>query len=622
MTSILLNRLSASITKHFHRTIADSFLTGTSSKYLEELYNAWLTDPKSVDPSWNSYFQSVTNDKISTKPHVKPSESPTSVIPDGSVDEHLGVLAVIRSYQARGHMKADIDPLQITNEERLQQLYKALGGTGIDVLKRYGLAEKMNQVYTLPATTFFGGTETKMKLSDIIERLNFAYCKHIGSEFVHINNFEERQFIKKSLETQGIMNMSAEQKLRTLKRLVRATEFERFLAIKWPSEKRFGLEGLEIVIPAVKQVIDKSCELGVDHFLMGVPHRGRLNVLANVCRKPLHQLFTRFDTAATDDNSSGDVKYHLGTTTQRVNRPTKKRIRLTVLANPSHLECVCPVVQGRTRAEQFFHGDHNGKRNVAILFHGDAAFSGQGVVYESLGLSDLPCYTTRGCIHIVLNNQIGFTTNPRFSRSSPYCTDVGRVANSPIFHVNADDPESVVHVCNIAAEWRATYSKDVIIDIVGYRRHGHNETDEPNFTQPLMYQKIRQMKPVVDKYAEQLIEEKIITHDKFKEIQKKYIQICEEEFKKAAEEKQLLNKDWLDTPWSGFFSGMNSLAAQATGVPEATLVHIGNVRDNYRYSMNKNPSGSFTLVKGVICTVTYWSIVLPFLELSEVYLSL
>lgn len=270
--------------------------------------------------------------------------------------------------------------------------------------------------------------------------------------------------------------------------------FEAFLQKKFQSEKRFGLEGGEMMIPAMKQLIDQSTKLGVESVIMGMPHRGRLNTLANVCRKPLHHIFTQFAGLEASDDGSGDVKYHLGTYIERLNRVTNKNVRLAIVANPSHLEAVDPVVQGKTRAEQFYRGDGEGKKVMSMLIHGDAAFCGQGVVFETMHLSELPDYTTHGTIHLVVNNQIGFTTDPRYSRSSPYCTDVARVVNAPIFHVNGDDPEAVMHVCNVAAEWRNTFHKDVVIDLVSYRRNGHNEIDEPMFTQPLMYQKIRKHK--------------------------------------------------------------------------------------------------------------------------------
>ncbi len=287
------------------------------------------------------------------------------------------------------------------------------------------------------------------------------------------------------------------------------------------------------MIPCMKQIVDRSTLHGVESVVMGMPHRGRLNVLANVCRKPLEQIFTQFAGLEAADEGSGDVKYHLGTYIERLNRATNKNIRLAVVANPSHLEAVDPVVQGKVKAEQFYRGDTEGKKVMSILLHGDAAFAGQGVVYETFHMSDLPAYTTRGTIHIVANNQvrqnlfsllrghisttllspfqIGFTTDPRFSRSSPYCTDVARVVNAPIFHVNADDPEACIHVANIAADYRARFHKDVVVDLVGYRKHGHNEIDEPMFTQPIMYSIVKKHNNVLDLYSDKLVSEGVVT---------------------------------------------------------------------------------------------------------------
>ena len=269
---------------------------------------------------------------------------------------------------------------------------------------------------------------------------------------------------------------------------------------------------------------------------MGMPHRGRLNVLANVCRKPLEQLLTQFNGLVQADEGSGDVKYHLGTYIERLNRATNKNIRMSVVANPSHLEAVNPVVEGKTRAEQFYRGDTEGKKAMSLLLHGDAAFAGQGVVYETMGMSELPDYSTKGTIHIVANNQIGFTTDPRYSRSSPYCTDVGRVVNAPIFHVNADDPEAVMLVANIAAEWRATWHRDVVIDLVGYRRFGHNEIDEPMFTQPIMYSIIKKHPNVLDIYGRKLLDTGVVTKEELDATVDKYERICEDAYKKAGEE--------------------------------------------------------------------------------------
>uniref|UniRef100_A0A2M3ZYY7 oxoglutarate dehydrogenase (succinyl-transferring) n=1 Tax=Anopheles triannulatus TaxID=58253 RepID=A0A2M3ZYY7_9DIPT len=453
----------------------------------------------------------------------------------------------------------------------------------------------MERVFKLPSTTFIGGKEKFLPLREILGRLEKAYCNKIGVEFMFINSLEQCNWIRERFETPNIMNYSNDEKRLILARLTRATGFEAFLAKKFSSEKRFGLEGCEIMIPAMKEVIDVSTRLGVESIIMGMPHRGRLNVLANVCRKPLHQIFTQFAGLEAADDGSGDVKYHLGTYIERLNRVTNKNIRLAVVANPSHLEAVDPVVQGKTRAEQFYRGDGEGKKVMSILLHGDAAFCGQGVVFETMHLSDLPDYTTHGTVHIVVNNQIGFTTDPRHSRSSPYCTDVARVVNAPIFHVNGDDPEAVMHVCKVAAEWRATFHKDVIIDIVSYRRNGHNEIDEPMFTQPLMYKKIRGTKPALDIYANQLIGEGVVTAEEVKSVKDKYEKICEEAFEQAKTETHIKYKDWIDSPWSGFFEGKDPLKVAPTGVIEETLVHIGN-----RFSSPPPNAAEFVIHKGLL----------------------
>ncbi|KAL7047306.1 hypothetical protein ACKWTF_002863 [Chironomus riparius] len=453
----------------------------------------------------------------------------------------------------------------------------------------------MDRVFKLPSTTFIGGKDKFLPLREILNRLENAYCNKIGVEFMFINSLEQCNWIREKFESPNAINYSNDEKRLILARLTRATGFEAFLAKKFSSEKRFGLEGCEIMIPAMKEVIDTSTRLGVESIIMGMPHRGRLNVLANVCRKPLHQIFTQFAGLEAADDGSGDVKYHLGTYIERLNRVTNKNIRLAVVANPSHLEACDPVVQGKTRAEQFYRGDGEGKKVMSIMLHGDAAFCGQGVVFETMHLSDLPDYTTHGTIHIVVNNQIGFTTDPRHSRSSPYCTDVARVVNAPIFHVNSDDPESVMHVCRVAAEWRATFHKDVIIDIVSYRRNGHNEIDEPMFTQPLMYKRVRQTKPVLDLYANKLIEEGCVTSEEVKSVREKYDKICEDALEQAKTETHIKYKDWLDSPWSGFFEGKDPLKISATGVPEETLIHIGN-----RFSQPPPNAAEFIIHKGLL----------------------
>ncbi|XP_019874477.2 2-oxoglutarate dehydrogenase complex component E1 isoform X3 [Aethina tumida] len=587
---------------------SEPFLNGSSSQYVEDMYNAWLADPNSVHSSWDSFFRNSAagGPGYQAPPTLAPlgkNEVPASALfPIGGtsalgtgainekvIDDHLAVQAIIRSYQIRGHHIAKLDPLGINSADLDDQTPQEL------VYKNYNFDDTdMDRVFKLPSTTFIGGKEQQLPLREILRRLELTYCRHIGVEFMFINSLEQCNWIRQRLETPGSTDLSADQKRLILARLTRATGFESFLARKWSSEKRFGLEGCEILIPAMKTVIDKSTELGVESIVMGMPHRGRLNVLANVCRKPLHQLFTQFAGLKAADDGSGDVKYHLGTYIERLNRVTNKNIRLAVVANPSHLETVDPVVQGKTRAEQFYRGDGEGKKVMSMLLHGDAAFSGQGVVFETMHLSELPAYTTHGTIHIVANNQIGFTTDPRFSRSSPYCTDVARVVNAPIFHVNADDPESVIHVCNLAAEWRATFHKDVVIDLVCYRRNGHNEIDEPMFTQPLMYRKIKSTKPCLDKYSEQLIQEGVVTEEDVKQVKEKYDKICEEAFERARQETHIKYKDWIDSPWSGFFEGKDPLKVNPTGVIEDTLVHIGK-----RFSSPPPNAAEFIIHKGI-----------------------
>ncbi|XP_037299474.1 2-oxoglutarate dehydrogenase, mitochondrial isoform X3 [Manduca sexta] len=622
--SWLLNKpQAAAVTVNANRlkssTAAEPFLNGSSSAYVETMYNAWLTDPNSVHASWDAFFRNATNGAqpgaaYTPPPNLAPynkNEVPlTSLVPTSGgmpsiaagspinekiIDDHLAVQAIIRSYQARGHLAADVDPLGITTAN-LPQLGMRAPRSELIMRKYFNFDEAdMDRVFKLPSTTFIGEKEKALPLREILNRLEDAYCNNIGIEFMFINSLEQCNWIRQRMEPPNVTKMSPDQKRLVLARLTRSTGFENFLAKKWSSEKRFGLEGCEILIPAMKQVIDVSTKLGVESIIMGMPHRGRLNVLANVCRKPLHQLFTQFAGLEAEDDGSGDVKYHLGTYIERLNRVTNKNIRLAVCANPSHLEAVDPVVQGKTRAEQFYRGDNEGKKVMSILLHGDAAFAGQGVVFETMHLSDLPAYTTHGTVHIVVNNQIGFTTDPRHSRSSAYCTDVARVVNAPIFHVNGDNPEAVMHVCNVAAEWRATFHKDVVIDIVSYRRNGHNEVDEPMFTQPLMYQKIRKTKPVLEKYADQLITEGVVTAEEVKDVREKYEKICEDAYNQAKQETHIKYKDWLDSPWSGFFEGKDPLKMSPTGVVEETLVHIGR-----RFSSPPPNAAEFEIHKGLL----------------------
>ncbi|KAM8853110.1 2-oxoglutarate dehydrogenase complex component E1 [Synchiropus picturatus] len=561
---------------------AEPFLNGTSTNYMEEMFTAWQEDPASVHESWNAYFLNAEVGAVQQNPAETwcraQAVGGTAPSVEKLVADHLAVQSLIRAYQVRGHHVAKLDPLSISCVD----FDDTPCSIGLQNIGHYGLTPAdLDKVFRLPTTTFIGGGESSLPLREIIHRLESAYCQHIGVEFMFINDLEQCQWIRQKFETPGLLHFSLEEKRTLLARMIRSTRFEEFLQKKWSSEKRFGLEGCESLIPALKGIIDKSSAAGVDNIIMGMSHRGRLNVLANVIRKELEQIFCQFDSRLeAADEGSGDVKYHLGMYHRRMNRVSDRLITLSLVANPSHLEAVDPVVQGKTKAEQFYCGDSQGKKVMSVLIHGDAAFAGQGIVYETFHLSDLPSYTTHGTVHIVVNNQIGFTTDPRMARSSAYPTDVARVVNAPIFHVNADDPEAVMYVCNVAAEWRNTFHKDVVVDLVCYRRNGHNEMDEPMFTQPLMYKRIKKQKGVLQTFVEKLIQEEVVTMQEYEEEVARYDRICEEAFSRSKDEKILHIKHWLDSPWPDFFTRdgqPKSMSCPSTGISEEQLARIGSV---------------------------------------------
>ncbi|VDK27511.1 unnamed protein product [Gongylonema pulchrum] len=555
---------------------AEPFMNGTSSVYIEQMYDAWRKDPTSVHASWNAYFQNVERglppgQAYSAPPRGLPSVQGTAAaqLPLQSVDEHLKVQLLIRSYQTRGHNIADLDPLGINCVDLTDTTPPELEPSF------YGLTEAhMDREYLLPMSTHIGGAHKSLKLREIISRLKKIYCSHTGVEYMHLTNYEQLEWVRQRFEEPRAAELTHEQKKTLFKRLIRSTKFEEFLSKKWPSEKRFGLEGCEVLIPAVKQVIDASSAAGVDSIVIGMPHRGRLNILANVCRQPLPKILTQFSTLEPADEGSGDVKYHLGVSIERLNRVSQRKVKVAVVANPSHLEAADPVVLGKVRAESFYGGDKNGDRSMALLLHGDAAFCGQGIVMETFNLNDLPAYTTRGTIHIVVNNQIGFTTDPRCSRSSPYCTDIGRAVGCPIFHVNGDQPEAVMHVCNVAADWRRTFKKDVIIDLVCYRRYGHNELDEPMFTQPLMYQRIKNTTQLLGAYQKQILAEGVANEQYVKDEVTKYNALLEDAYDAAQKVTYVRHRDWLDSPWDDFFKTRDPLKIPASGVSKEKIHHI------------------------------------------------
>ena len=403
------------------------------------------------------------------------------------------MVQLARAFQVRGHLLANLDPLGILpprpeNEDLDMRTY---GFSEADLNKPVDLSGLAADV-----KGFIDRGRGRVTLGEIYTRLRETYCGTIGYEYMHIPSIEKCNWIREKIETREKMVFTREAKLQILDRLTWADHFERFIQKKHGSAKRFGLEGAESFIAGMKSLIGRSAELSVDNIVIGMPHRGRLNVLNTVVRKNTAQIFAEFADTQEDepDSGHGDVKYHLGMSfDQKAGKDKQKTIHLTLISNPSHLEAVDPVVLGKTKAKQFYSGDKNGDHSMGLLLHGDAAFAGQGIVYETMGLMHLDGYSTGGTVHMVVNNQIGFTTDPVQGRSTPYCTDIAKAFNLPVFHVNGDDPEAVVHVCELAAEWRARYKTDVVIDLVCYRKYGHNEIDEPSFTQPLMYSKIQQM---------------------------------------------------------------------------------------------------------------------------------
>ncbi|KAF7811343.1 2-oxoglutarate dehydrogenase, mitochondrial-like [Senna tora] len=541
--------------------LTDSFLDGTSSVYLEELQRAWEEDPNSVDESWDNFFRNFVG------------QAPTSPgISGQTIQESMRLLLLVRAYQVVGHTKANLDPLGLEKHEIPAELDLSLYGfTEADLDREFFLG-----VWQMSG--FLHENRPIQTLRAILTRLEQAYCGSIGYEYMHISDREKCNWLRDRIETPTPRQFTRQRREVILDRLAWSTLFENFLATKWTSAKRFGLEGGETLIPGMKEMFDRAADLGVESIVIGMAHRARLNVLGNVVRKPIRQIFSEFSGGQPEDEvgfytGTGDVKYHLGTS---YDRPTRggKRIHLSLVANPSHLEAVNPVVIGKTRAKQYYSNDIDRTKNMGILIHGDGSFAGQGVVYETFHLSGLPNYTTGGTIHIVFNNQVAFTTDPNCGRSSKYCTDVAKALDAPIFHVNGDDVEAVVHACELAAEWRQTFHSDAVVDLVCYRRFGHNEIDEPSFTQPKMYKVIRSHKSSLDIYEKKLMELGELTQEDVDRIHKKVLSILNEEFL-ASKDSISKRRDWLSAYWTGFKSPEQLSRIRNTGVNPDILKNVG-----------------------------------------------
>ena len=441
-----------------------------------------------------------------------------------------------------------------------------------------------------------------MKLGEIIKLCQRIYCEYrklillcthlmnhpggaVGIQYIHIPYKEQCDWIRERVEIPKPWNYTIDEKRMILDRLIWSESFEKFIASKYPNEKRFGLEGCESLVPGMKALIDRSVDHGVKHVSIGMPHRGRLNVLANVIRKPIEAILNEFSgTADPDDSPAGDVKYHLGANYIRPT-PSGKKVALSLVANPSHLEAVNPVVLGKTRAIQHFEQDESQHDTaMGVLLHGDAAFAGQGLVYETMGFHNLPNYGTGGTIHLIVNNQVGFTTDPRFSRSTPYPSDIAKSIDAPIFHVNGDNVEAVNFVCQLAADYRAKWKKDVVIDIVCYRRYGHNETDQPMFTQPRMYKAIEKQQTPLTHYTKFLVGRGTFTEQNIEE-HKKWVWGMLEKAAEGAKDYIPTSKEWLSSSWQGFPSprelAENTLPTRPTGVDADTLKRIGRAISSY-----------------------------------------
>ncbi len=575
-----------------------TFLSGANHTFVAELYTQFLSDPSSVDESWSAFFRDLGDEAGELLGELEgaswaPSEAAVIGVADPDVapgkgsakgngkaapaaagdtaallrqtEDSIHALQLIRAYRARGHQIANLDPLGLQKVESHPELDpKVHGFTEADFDREIYLGGVM-------------GME-RANLTQILQILKDTYCGTIGVEFTHIQDPDEKYWLQKRIESgRNQTDFSENGKKAILERMTEAEGFEKFLGTKYTGTKRFGLDGGEAAVPAIEQILKVGGKLGVEQVVLGMAHRGRLNILVNVMHKPFTAIFSEFqgNSPNPDDvEGSGDVKYHLGTSADREFDGNKVHLSLT--ANPSHLEVVDPVVLGKVRAKQEQLDDDDRKKVMGLLLHGDAAFAGQGVIAECFGFSQIEGYTTGGTIHFVINNQIGFTTTPQYSRSGLYCTDIAKMVEAPIFHVNGDDPEAVVHCARIATEFRQEFGVDAVIDLVCYRRHGHNEGDEPKFTQPLMYDKIGDHPTARTIYADKLVAEGLITQEQADTQMSQFLHMMEVDFDSASSYRP--NKaDWLEGAWKGLdqLAGEEEYQEHKTGVTMDLLKEVG-----------------------------------------------
>ncbi|KAL1323089.1 hypothetical protein HN51_068117 [Arachis hypogaea] len=542
--------------------LTDSFLYGSSSTYLEELQKAWEADPSSVDESWDIFFRN----------YIGHDTSRISQVSTKQIQESMSLMLLVRAYQMYGHMIAKLDPLELGQRQIPQELDPA----------NYGFTESdLDREFFLGAWKISGilsENQPVRTLRSILTRLEKAYCGTIGYEYMHIADTEKCNWLRDRIESEETAKFDREHCLVILERLAWSLKYEMFLGTKWSSAKRFGLEGAETLIPGLQEVIDRAADFGAENVVLGTTHRGRVNALGTVVKMPLRRIFCEFNGTLNSPDErgytgTGDVKHHLGASYDHKTR-NSKNVHISLVPNPSHLEAVDPVVEGKTRAKQYFSNDSERIKNISILIHGDGSLPGQGVAYESLHLSALPNYSTGGTVHLVLNNQVAFTTDPDSGRSSQYCTDIAKAFDSPVFHVNGDDMEAVARACQLAAEWRQTFHSDAMVDVVCYRRFGHNEVDEPFLTQPMMYKVIKNHPTALDFYEKKLVESGVVTQEEVDGIHKKINKILNDEFL-ASKDHVPDRKDWLSANWTGFKSPDQLSPIRNTGVKIETLKKIG-----------------------------------------------
>ncbi|MDZ4861550.1 MAG: 2-oxoglutarate dehydrogenase E1 component [Candidatus Hydrogenedentes bacterium] len=531
-----------------------------SLAFVEGLYEDFLHDPASVPQEWTAYFLSLNGASAPVAAfHEEPLPATRAHPPEsGAMQHHVDVL--IRNYRVLGHKIARIDPLNMPRP-RQPELDPAYHGFA---------AEDMELPFN--AGTLAPSGEL-LPLRIIIQRLRSTYCRSIGVQFMHIDDLSIRDWLCQRIEgTANRFQLSREQQLRILTRLTDAVIFEEFIQKKFIGAKRFSLEGAESLIPLLELAIEKAGEQKVDEIVLGMAHRGRLNVLANIMGKSPSQIFREFEDK--DSSLIGDVKYHLGHHTEWVTH-TGHKVHLALAFNPSHLEFVNPVVLGRTRAQQDRINDIERRKSMALLIHGDAAFAGEGIIQETLNLSELEGYTTGGTLHIILNNQIGFTTNPSEGRSSVYATDIAKMLSSPIFHVNGEDPEAVAQTIQVAMDYRRTFRRDVVVDMYCYRRRGHNEGDEPAFTQPVLYRHIEKRQPVREAYLAHMLKLGALTRDEAEEIAVRRREMLESELSLARSTEQARPVSTLRGIWSNFQGGADLEVPDAdTGVEKDLLTTL------------------------------------------------